>query len=106
MVAHVVLFRPRADVGAEARERLLDAMRAAARGIPSVKRFHIGEHLADPPTYVMGGFPPFPYIALLEFDDEAGLREYLAHSLHVDLGARFNATAEAALIYDFRMNEV
>ena len=102
---HVVLFRPRPDVGAEERDGLLEAMRVAARNISTVRRFRIGGHIAEAVPYVISGFPSFPWVALLEFDDEAGLRTYLAHPLHRDLGARFNATAEAAMIYDFAITD-
>ena len=105
MIVHVVLFRPRADVTDADRDGLLGAMRAAARGIPTVRRFRIGAHIAEPIPYVISGYPAFPWVAMLEFDDEAGLRTYLAHPLHRELGARFNASAEAAMIYDFAIAE-
>ena len=101
MTVHVVLFRPRPDVGDAEREHLFEAMRAAAREIPSVRGFRIGQHIEQPVPYVMTGFPPFPWVALLEFEDEAGLRAYLSHPLHMALGQRFNAAAEAAMIYDY-----
>lgn len=101
MTFHLVLFRPRPDTSDADRDGLLDAMRAAAAGIPSVRRFTIGTRVEHPPQYVLHGFPEFPYVAWLEFDDEAGLQAYLSHPLHVDLGRRFNDAAEAALIYDF-----
>lgn len=101
MTFHLVLFRPRPDLSETDRESLLTAMRAAAEGIPSVRRFVIGERVANPPQYVLSGFPDFPYMAWLEFDDEPGLHAYLSHPLHVDLGRRFNDAAAAALIYDF-----
>lgn len=101
MVVHVVLFRPRPDVGDEEREAMFEAMRTAAREIPTVRGFRVGQHLEEPPQYTLGGFPPFPWVALLEFDDNAGLRAYLAHPLHQALGQRFNAAADAALIYDY-----
>ncbi len=101
MTFHLALFRPRPDISHAERDGLLDAMRTAAAGIPSVRRFIIGARVANPPPYVLAGFPDFPYVAWLEFDDEAGLRAYLSHPFHVDLGRRFNDAAEAALIYDF-----
>jgi len=101
MILHLVLFRPRPDLSDEERDALLEAMRTAARGIPSVRRFRVGTQIDEPPAYVLGGFPSFPFVALLEFDDEPGLRAYLAHPLHAALGAQFNAAAEAALIYDY-----
>ncbi len=105
MTFHLVLFRPRRGLPDEDRDELVAAMRAAAAGIPSVRRFVIGERVANPPQYVLSGFPDFPYMAWLEFDDEAGLHAYLSHPLHVDLGRRFNEAAEAALIYDFNGND-
>lgn len=105
MTVHVVLFRPRPELGDTEREGLFEAMRAAARDIPSVRGFHIGQHIAQPVPYVMGGFPSFPWVALLEFEDEAGLRTYLSHPLHVALGQRFNAAAEAAMIYDYTITD-
>ena len=101
MTLHVVLFRPRPDLSDEERDGLLEAMRVAAREIPGVCSFRIGAHIEEPISYVMRVFPSFPWMALLEFDDEAGLRAYLSHPLHRELGARFNAAAEAALIYDY-----
>ena len=105
MIMHVVLFRPRPGVSDEDRDGLLEAMRVAARDISTVRRFRIGAHIAEAVPYVISGFPSFPWMALLEFDDEAGLRTYLAHPLHRDLGARFNATAEAEMIYDFAITD-
>jgi hypothetical protein len=101
MTFHLVLFRPRPDLSDADRDALLDAMRVAAAEIPSVRRFVVGTRVAEAPQYVLGGFPEFPYMALLEFDDEAGLQAYLTHPLHGELGRRFNEAADAALIYDF-----
>lgn len=105
MVVHVVLFRPRPDVGDVEREALFEAMRVAAREIPHVRGFRIGQHIDPAIAYRLGGFPEFPWVALLEFDDEAGLRAYLAHPLHEALGARFNAAAAGALIFDYTIAE-
>ena len=105
MVIHVVLFRPRPDIDAEERGGLFEAMRTAAREIPTVRGFRIGQHLEPAPQYRLGGFPSYPWSAVLEFDDEAGLQAYLTHPLHRDLGRRFNAAAEAALIYDYLVTD-
>lgn len=105
MTVHVVLFRPKPDVTEAQREALFEAMRAAARGIPTVRGFRIGQHVAHPPQYQLSGFPSFPWVALLEFDDEDGLRAYLAHPLHQALGQQFNAAAESALIYDYAITD-
>ncbi len=105
MIVHVVLFRPRPDVADEARDALFAAMQTAGREIPSVRSFRVAQHIAHPVPYVMSGFPSFPWCALLEFEDEAGLRAYLSHPLHVALGEQFNAAADAALIYDYEITD-
>lgn len=103
MIVHLVLFRPKADAGPDLRDALLDAIREATRQIPTVRRFSIGRRLIDGPSYVRGGFPDFPFAALVEFDDRAGLDAYLAHPAHVALGRHFNAAADTALIYDYEV---
>lgn len=105
MVVHVVLFRPKAGLEVAAERALLDALARAASGIPSVRRFRVGRTLDGAPTYVQQGFPPFPYCGLVEFASREGLLAYLQHPLHGDLGRLFNETLEAALIYDFDMQE-
>jgi hypothetical protein len=45
--------------------------------------------------------PDFPYAAIAEFDDRAGLTSYLTHPAHLALGEQFNATVEAALVFDY-----
>jgi hypothetical protein len=104
-LVHVVLFRPRPALSEDERDGLLDAMRAAAREVPSVRGFRVGRHIEKAVPYILGGFPSFPWVALLEFDDEAGLRAYLSHPLHVALGQRFNAAAEGAMIYDYTITD-
>ncbi len=105
MVIHVVLFRPRPDISVEERDRLFESMRVAAREIPEVRGFRVGKHLDPAPRYRLGGFPSYPWSAVLEFDDEAGLQAYLTHPLHRQLGERFNGAAESALIYDYKVTD-
>ena len=47
----------------------------------------------------------YPYAAVLEFDDLAGLKAYLEHPAHERLGSRFFEVFEDALMYDFDMQE-
>jgi hypothetical protein len=49
----------------------------------------------------MTGFPDYPFVTVVAFDDREGLLRYLQHPLHEALGHHFNGTAESALIYDF-----
>lgn len=101
MIAHVVLFRPPADLADSDRHALLDAMRAAFTGIAEIRRIRIGKRLRIGRPYEVQMAEHYEYSAIIEFDCEADLRAYLNHPAHVDLGKRFYQTAEAALVYDF-----
>jgi hypothetical protein len=101
MVAHLVLYRPKPGLDAEARDRFTAAIVAARREIPSIRRFVVGRRLADGPSYALGPFPDFTHAAVIEFDDTDALLTYLQHPLHADLGQAFGASVEAALVYDF-----
>lgn len=106
MVVHIVLFRPKSTLSEIERRALIASIEQAAAGIPAVRRFRVGRTVANPPDYLVQGFPDLPYMAMVEFDDRAGLDAYLSHQLHGDLGARFNSSLEATLIYDYDVADV
>jgi hypothetical protein len=43
------------------------------------------------------------YVAMIDFDDLAGLQTYLHHPAHQQLGARFGESLSAAMVYDFEV---
>ena len=45
MIVHVVLFSPKPDLSEADRRALLDALSAAASGIPSIRRFRVGKRV-------------------------------------------------------------
>jgi hypothetical protein len=47
----------------------------------------------------------YSYAAILEFDDLAGLRAYLAAPAHAQLAAYFHDVCEEALAYDFELQQ-
>jgi hypothetical protein len=102
VIAHIVLFRPRADVTSSDVEGLIAAIERAHRESRSVRRFRVGKRTLRSAPYA-AGIEEFPYAALVEFDDLRGLEAYLAHPAHADLGRRFWATSEAATAYDFEL---
>lgn len=103
MLAHVVLFRPRADLSAAERRLLVDALSAAIRDIPSVRRARVGRRVTHGRPYERLMRADYPYAALLEFDDLAGLEAYLRHPAHEQLAARFFESFEEALMYDYEL---
>jgi hypothetical protein len=103
VVAHIVLFRPRADLAHDEAEKLIAAFDRALRTIPSLRNARVGRRTRIGAQYEQLPQPDFPYAAVLEFDDAAGLRAYLEHPEHTEVGQRFFASAEATLVFDFEM---
>jgi hypothetical protein len=105
MIAHVVLFKPRADVSADAGRQLADAFEAAIRQIPSIRRALVGRRITHGRGYEALMTVDYQYAAILEFDDVAGLKAYLEHPAHEQLGSQFFDVFEQALMYDFDLAE-
>jgi hypothetical protein len=103
MVAHIVMFRPKANITPSDRQEMFDAMLAAANGIPSVRRFQIGTRVKHHTQYEQMMAADYPYAAVIEFDDLAGLQRYLQHPKHQKLGGLFYQLLEAGLVYDYEM---
>jgi len=102
MIAHVVLFAPRADLTRTERLDILESFRAAAEGAPSVRTVKIGRRVRHGlPGYESVMREEFEYFAILEFDDLDGLTAYLQHPAHAAAGRHFGASAAAALAYDY-----
>src|SRR5262245_52262394 len=99
MIAHVVLFKPRADLSPEARQHLAESFEAALRQIPSIRRARVGRRITHGRSYEALMSVDYQFAAVLEFDDEAGLKAYLEHPAHQRLGARFFEAVEQALMY-------
>lgn len=105
MLVHVVLFRPKADLGRADRESLVAAIERAHREIPNLRSFRVGERTLRAAGYAPQ-MPEFPYIAVIEVTDEAALQAYLAHPAHADLAQQFWRTSDAALAFDFELVDV
>ena len=103
MVVHIVLFRPKAGISEADRQAMFDALATAATGIPSVRRFHVGTRVTHGRPYERLMRESYPFAAVIEFDDLAGLRAYLNHSQHEKLGTLFYGLLDAGLVYDYEM---
>ena len=105
MIAHIVLFRPRPDLSVEERESLATAFLEALNKIPSIRRARVGMRIMTGRPYERLMRSDYPYAAVLEFDDRAGLMAYLEHPAHDDLGSRVYSAFADALMYDFELQE-
>jgi hypothetical protein len=105
VIAHLVLFRPRANLSDAERRGLAGALAGALRNIPSVRRARIGRRVTHGRPYEQLMRVNYEFAAMLEFDDVQGLKAYLEHPAHDALAARFFDAFEEALMYDFELNE-
>ena len=106
MIVHVVLFSPKPDLSESDRRTLLDALSAAATGIPSIRRFRVGKRVKHSlPGYEQMMRDDYEYAVLIEFDDVAGLTAYLQHPAHAAAGHHFTQSASKALAYDYEVSE-
>jgi hypothetical protein len=103
LIIHVVLFRPRADLARLDADRLVQAFRQATDGIPWVRRADVGRRVTIGRGYEQLMRADYPYAAILEFEDTAGLRAYLEHPAHEEIGKAVFAAAEDLLVYDFEI---
>jgi hypothetical protein len=102
VIAHVVLFRPRATLSSDQRAALVGSLRHAVEGITAIRRATIGKRiLLNRPGYETQMAEHYEYSAILEFDSEADLRGYLDHPAHTELGRLLFTAADAVLAYDF-----
>ena len=106
MIAHVVLFTPRAALLPAERQALVDAFTAALNQIPTIRRARVGRrHVHGRPGYEQMMTTNYEYAAILEFVDAGALQAYLQHPAHDALAHRFFAAFERALMYDYDLAE-
>jgi hypothetical protein len=105
MLFHVVLFRPRPNLSARETSDLIRAVEDAHRAIPSIRRFHVGRRVVHGAGYEALMRESLDYAAVIEFDDLAGLKDYLEHPAHRALGPRFIQSLESSVIVDYEMTD-
>jgi stress responsive alpha/beta barrel protein len=103
VVFHIVLFRPKSNLSETSRADMFSALSAAATDIPSVRRFHVGNRITHGRPYEHLMEQSYPFAAVIEFEDLAGLQAYLNHPQHEKLGALFYELLDAGLVYDYEM---
>jgi hypothetical protein len=105
MLTHIVLFTPRADIDAEGRRGLADALSAALAKITSIRRCRVGRRVTFGFGYEAAVPEDYRYVAIIEFDDAAGLTAYLQHPAHEELARQFYGTVAANLACDYDLLE-
>jgi hypothetical protein len=96
-------MKPRADLSPAERAALIDAFERAVRDIPTVRAVRVGRRVVHGAGYEPLSPDAADYLAVIDFDDLAGLQAYLRHPAHEALGVRFNQSLQSALVYDFEV---
>jgi len=105
MITHLVLLTPRADLTTADRRAFVDAFERATREIPTVRAIRVGTRVTHGAGYEQGMPDAGELMAALDFDDLEGLRTYLSHPAHVELGALFGTLLNSALVFDYEIGE-
>ncbi len=106
MVVHVVLFKPRADLPAQERFAFVTALERAIREIPTVRGVQAGRRVKFGAGYEQAAPDAADFLAIIEFEDKAGLLAYLQHPVHEELGRRFGEIMAAGCVYDFELTTI
>jgi hypothetical protein len=101
MIAHIVLFSPKASLSSGEREATITALERACSDIPQISRVRVGRRRLLGYAYDALAPVHFEYAVIMEFESEADLHAYLHHPSHVALGHHFNNSAEVAIALDF-----
>jgi hypothetical protein len=96
-------MKPRADLSPTERAAMIDAFERAVRDIPTVRAVRVGRRVVHGAGYEHLAPDAADYLAVIDFDDIAGLQVYLNHPAHETLGSRFNESLQSALVYDFEV---
>lgn len=101
MVAHVVLFTPKAGLTREGRASFVAALEQALSGIPFVQRAKVGRRFLAGRQYDALVPVAFEYFAVIEFATRDDLIRYLNHPAHDALAGKFYGQTEVAAAYDY-----
>ena len=105
MIAHIVLFRPKAELSPQERDGIGAAFADAVKDIDAIRSVRVGRRILIGRGYEQLMTEDFTHAAILEFDDRAGLQAYLEHPTHTALAARFFAIFDRALMYDYELGD-
>jgi Stress responsive A/B Barrel Domain len=106
MLTHLVLMKPRPDLSVADRGALVDAFERAIREITSVRNVRVGRRVVHGAGYEETAPDIADFVAVIDFDDLAGLQAYLRHPAHNELGKRFGQSLRSAVVYDFEVGGV
>jgi len=106
VISHIVLFNPKPDVTTDQRRSFALAIRETCRSIDVVSAARIGRAKDINAGYSrVLGEKTYQYAAVLDFETEEALIQYLQHPLHRELGRLFWETCESTIVIEVEMRD-
>ena len=101
MILHIVLLKPRTDLTPDDRRKFMHAFETAMRDIPTVRGVRFGVRVRHGAGYEAAAPDLADVLAIIEFEDLDGLKTYLSHPSHAELGELFGIFLSGAAVYDY-----
>jgi Stress responsive A/B Barrel Domain len=99
MIAHIVLFTPKAGLADPERRSFAQSVADTCTRIRQVKRLMLGRRLTVDAGYQRSfGDATYEYAAVLEFETQQDLKEYLQDPRHAALGRLFWQYCERSVV--------
>lgn len=99
-------MKARDDLTLEESRAFVAAFERAVLEIPTVRAVRIGQRVRHGASYESLGPDIADYIAVIDFENLAGLQTYLAHPAHVRLGELFYSCLNAGMVYDYEIGSL
>ncbi|HWB29651.1 MAG TPA: Dabb family protein [Vicinamibacterales bacterium] len=107
MIAHIVLFEPKAGLDQSQKLAFAQSVIETCRSIETVRRLSVGRRVEIDPGYGRSlGDTTYKYAAVLEFDGAEGLVGYLNDPKHEVLGRLFWEYCERAIVSEVEWVDV
>lgn len=101
MISHIVLFKAKSGLSRAQQESFALKIQETCRVIPTVRRALVGRSTDVDAGYSRSlGDNTYEFAAVLDFDSEGDLREYLQHPLHRELGRQFWECCESTVVME------
>jgi hypothetical protein len=106
VISHVVLMKPRPDLSEDERREFVHAFERAVTRIADVRHVRVGTRIHTGAQYDTGMPDTGEFLAVIDFDDRAGLEAYLRHPEHEALGRLFYRSLNSAFVYDYEVGGI
>ncbi|HET9371703.1 MAG TPA: Dabb family protein [Vicinamibacterales bacterium] len=107
MIAHIVLFRPKAGLSQDQLRSFARSIKATIEGSEGLRRGTVGRAVAINAGYARHlDNSTYPFAAVLEFESADALVKYLVKPAHQTLGRLFWEYCDGTVVTEFESEEL